>query len=129
MLQVRLLGEQSDIFKHIRKDSNKWEVARPPNEVRACTRCHTLDTCTFSRSIRGGRALPPGHMQVTIEAWRQGGKGAALLAKHAMHPTSRKACVHAGWRMMQAQQSSSSAIHLMVEQALLTLPLDTDVPK
>lgn len=95
MLQVRLLGEQSDIFKHIRKDSNKWEVARPPNEVRACTRCHTQDTCTFSRSIRGGRALPPGHMQVTIEAWRQGGKGAALLAKHALHPTSRQACVHA----------------------------------
>jgi hypothetical protein len=46
-------------------------------------------------------------MQVTIEAWRQGGKGAALLAKHAMHPTSRQACVHAGWHMMQAQQSSS----------------------
>jgi hypothetical protein len=36
-LQVRVCGEESNVFKRVLVESDKWEVARPPNEVRAAT--------------------------------------------------------------------------------------------
>jgi hypothetical protein len=52
--QVRVLGDASDIYKTILTDSSKWEVARPPNEVRArpahaaCTPHHPHDASPSS---------------------------------------------------------------------------------
>lgn len=34
VFQVRVLGDESSTFKYMLRDSSKWEVARPPNEVR-----------------------------------------------------------------------------------------------
>jgi hypothetical protein len=34
-VQVRVCGEESNMFKRVLVESDKWEVARAPNEVRA----------------------------------------------------------------------------------------------
>jgi hypothetical protein len=38
-VQVRVLGDESNIFKYLLRDSSKWEVARPPNEVSSSCKC------------------------------------------------------------------------------------------
>jgi hypothetical protein len=118
MLQVRLLGEQSDIFKHIHKDSNKWEVARPPNEVRACTlpRTHTLAIslkATHSRRCLLGWPYASGQAALAPVAQRH-----RLVERTRMHFRSRCACMmHAG----ALGAANASVMHRMVDQWLLTL--------
>lgn len=41
-LQVRVLGDESNIFKYLQRDSSKWEVARPPNEVSSNHNCQQI---------------------------------------------------------------------------------------
>jgi hypothetical protein len=38
VVQVRACGEESIMFKRVLVESDKWEVARAPNEVRAATK-------------------------------------------------------------------------------------------
>lgn len=43
--QVRVAGEDSTMFKRVLRESDKWEVARAPNEVRAAAAALQLSCC------------------------------------------------------------------------------------
>jgi hypothetical protein len=69
--QVRVLGEASDTFKLIQKDSSKWEVARPPNEVRRAIKSSLAATASSTgQAVTAAAALGIGHIVTGAAALR-----------------------------------------------------------
>jgi hypothetical protein len=98
--QVRVLGEASDTFKLIQKDSSKWEVARPPNEVRRAIKSSLA--ATASSTVTAAGALSIGQAVTAAAALGIGHivtGAAALRMEHTLTAPAALGMMNAGSKL------------------------------
>lgn len=128
--EVRVAGEDSTMFKRVLRESDKWEVARAPNEVsfscEARTPAYDGTQCSgfkfFSISpeqqltVQLGQAPLPAGLEAAISQMSKGEKSVFILpADQLAAPAASSSTQQAG----QGQQSSSSQ---QQQEALIPQP-------
>eukprot|EP00879_Flechtneria_rotunda_P002973 GHRR01003190.1.p1 GENE.GHRR01003190.1~~GHRR01003190.1.p1 ORF type:complete len:634 (+),score=228.22 GHRR01003190.1:2740-4641(+) len=100
--QVRVCGEESDMFKRVLLESDKWEMARPPNEVTFSLEARTLayngHQCTGyqyysvsadnSLQVQLGQGLLPSGLEAALGSMSKGEKAVFVLPALQMQPPS-----------------------------------------
>ncbi|WIA33522.1 hypothetical protein OEZ86_006647 [Tetradesmus obliquus] len=128
--EVRVAGEDSTMFKRVLRESDKWEVARAPNEVsfscEARTPAYDGTQCSgfkfFSISpeqqltVQLGQAPLPAGLEAAISQMSKGEKSVFIMpADQLAAPAASSSTQQAG----QGQQSSSSQ---QQQEALIPRP-------